>query len=119
MDKKSFGSKGETIAVEFLERQGYTIIKRNLRIGKSEIDILAMDEEVLAVVEVKARGDSYVDATMAVGRSKQSNLARAARELEEQYPDRDIRFDVVTVVKHGEEYKIELFKDAFRLYNLY
>lgn len=53
------GIKGEDLATAFLEESGYSILKRNHRIGHSDIDILAVDGAVLVFAEVrtKSRGD--------------------------------------------------------------
>jgi len=54
------GRKGEEIAADFLEDAGYNILKRNYRIGHSDIDVLAQNRETLVFVEVrtKSKGDN-------------------------------------------------------------
>ena len=37
------GKQGEEIAVKFLKNKGYKILETNWRLGKNEIDIIAMD----------------------------------------------------------------------------
>jgi len=50
------GKKGEDLAVEFLKKQGFRIIERNWRYSRmGEIDIIALDDDALVFVEVKAR----------------------------------------------------------------
>ncbi|MDQ3549072.1 MAG: YraN family protein, partial [Chloroflexota bacterium] len=49
------GNAGESFVVGRLQRAGYRIIDRNWRIRGGEIDIVALDGETLAFVEVKAR----------------------------------------------------------------
>lgn len=53
--KQISGIKGEDHAVQFLKNKGYKIIDRNFRIRGGEIDIIALDEDTLVFVEVKAR----------------------------------------------------------------
>ena len=53
--KIELGRKGEDIAAGFLEESGYQILKRNYRIGHSDIDILARNEEFLVFVEVRTK----------------------------------------------------------------
>lgn len=53
--KKQVGSKGEDLAVRYLEKLGYKILKRNYRIRGGEIDIIALDAETLLFIEVKTR----------------------------------------------------------------
>jgi len=55
--KIELGMKGESLAEEYLMRQGYEIISRNERVGHSDIDILAQKEEVLVFVEVRTKSD--------------------------------------------------------------
>ena len=47
------GRKGEDLAVECYHKQGFTILKRNYRFGRAEVDIIAQKENTLAVIEVK------------------------------------------------------------------
>jgi putative endonuclease len=49
----SLGSAGETVAADWLQQNGYTVLVRNFRWGKTEIDIVATRGEWLHIVEVK------------------------------------------------------------------
>jgi putative endonuclease len=51
--KQDVGKKGEDIAVSFLKDKGYKIIDRNFRIRGGEVDIVAIDQNVLVFIEVK------------------------------------------------------------------
>ena len=53
------GKKGEQLAVDFLQKKGYTILDRNWRFKKAEVDIIAQKEQILAIVEVKTRSSNY------------------------------------------------------------
>ena len=39
--RQQIGYYGETLAIKYLKRKGYKILKRNIRIGHKEIDIIA------------------------------------------------------------------------------
>jgi putative endonuclease len=54
-EKIELGIKGEDLAVSFLKETGYRILKRNYRIGHSDIDILAQDESSLVFIEVRTK----------------------------------------------------------------
>ena len=56
-EKIDLGIKGENLAEEYLINQGYTIVARNERIGHSDIDILAREENMLVFVEVRTKSD--------------------------------------------------------------
>lgn len=111
---KMFGRKGEDIALEYLIAQGFTILGRNLRPGKVEVDILAVKDDVIAVVEVKSRKSALVHPSRSVDGAKRARLARAARALSESYPHKSIRFDVISIIARNGKYEIEHQPDAFR-----
>ena len=50
-----FGRKGELIAADYLRDKGYTILNTNYSCRFGELDIVALDGEVLCFVEVKSR----------------------------------------------------------------
>jgi putative endonuclease len=51
--RKAVGRIGESIAAQFLERKGFTIIDRNYRKPWGEIDIIAQKGSIVRFVEVK------------------------------------------------------------------
>ena len=115
-DKSEFG---EELAARRLEQQGYRIVERNWRAGKTgEIDIIAYDGPVLAFIEVKARfNDSFGPPQSAITRHKQSQMARVAKRYlyeRELYGTVDCRFDVVAITFEQGQPVIELIRDAFR-----
>lgn len=54
-DRVELGRKGESLAADLLECKGMTILGRNIMVGHSDIDILAMDGEVYVFVEVRTK----------------------------------------------------------------
>jgi len=74
------GSLSENRAALWLERQGVRVLGRNLLCRAGEIDLVALDGEVLVFVEVRYRGSgSHGGAAASVNRGKQQRLLRAAR----------------------------------------
>ena len=55
MKKTELGARGEALAADYLEKNGYRILDRNYRCRMGEIDLVARKENTLAFVEVKLR----------------------------------------------------------------
>ncbi len=98
--RKQTGDRSETLAARYLETRGYRLLERNFRCRAGEADIIALDGEVLAVIEVKSLKSDFLRTPLEkVDHRKQKRLARVAecyikRNSETQ---RNIRFDVVSV----------------------
>lgn len=53
---RSRGDLGERLAYKFLQQKGFEIIDTNVHLGKhSELDIVAIQNDVLHIIEVKTR----------------------------------------------------------------
>ncbi len=116
VDRQQRGRAGEDAAVAVLQRAGYTVLERNVRCGRVELDIVARDATGLAFVEVKARwSDVYGRPEEAITPTKRHNLIRAAlwylreRDLDGQ----PWRIDVLALRLSGSRLlSYELFRDA-------
>lgn len=51
--KRQFGNVGEDLAIKFLLERGFVVIERNVLRSWGEIDIVAMKEGILRIIEVK------------------------------------------------------------------
>lgn len=109
------GKEGEDIAVNFLVEKSYVILERNWRSGKKEIDIIAVDNDTIVFIEVKTRkSDDFGSPEDAVDEKRVRHMVAAADTYVNMTNDnRDIRFDVVTIVGNSRPYKIEHIEDAF------
>jgi putative endonuclease len=110
------GRRGERAAEKYLRRNGYRIVKRNFRAAGAEIDLVAMDGDVLVFVEVKTRRSLDAGAPHeAVDERKQRQIRRAAELFATRYREDEIemRFDIVAVDASGERLEIELLRNAF------
>ncbi|MGI5913403.1 MAG: YraN family protein [Bacteroidales bacterium] len=109
------GKKGEELAAEFLKKEGYTILEKNWKAGKLEIDIIARKEDEIIFVEVKTRSDNYLATPeSAVNTKKQRSIISAAnRYLKKNGIDMESRFDIITLVKEKDNFIIDHIKNAF------
>ena len=116
---KKTGDKGEELAVELLESKNYTIVKKNYRYGKGEIDIIAKDpnEEGLVFIEVKSRKNlEYGSPEEAITRNKIKQLKRIAELYLYENEIKEIlcRFDVIAILMlPGQKPQIEHYVNAF------
>jgi putative endonuclease len=77
--KDELGKSGEQVAAEYLESRGFRILDRNWRSADGEIDIVAVERQVLVVCEVKSRSSvRYGSPLEAVSRAKRGRLRRLA-----------------------------------------
>lgn len=119
MSNIEVGKKGEEIAAKYLKRQGYEVLERNFYSKRwGEIDIVALDDDVLVFVEVKARvGSKYGEPVEAVTPFKLRALKRTGQYYKMEHPNLPdaLRIDVVAIVLDKDTHeplKIQLFKDA-------
>lgn len=98
---RPLGVRGEELAARYLKRLGYRILARGHRNTFGEIDLIALDGQVVVFVEVKTRHDTaHGLPSDAVDREKQRRLTRAALGYlkKQRWLDRSARFDVIAVV---------------------
>lgn len=105
MDRLSTGRLGEELAERWLQQHGFTILHRNWKGGRNEIDIIAFREKILHFVEVKTRrGQQFGYPEEQVDGWKLHCLQKAAGYYLQQHPQwRRIQFDVLAIqLENGE-----------------
>lgn len=109
------GKLGEELAVDFLTEKGYEILETNWVFQKAEIDIIALKNDVLAVVEVKTRSNVDFGLPQEFVKSKKINLlVKAINEyVISNDLDVDVRFDIIGICVNGKEFEIEHLEEAF------
>ena len=101
--RQQFGRAAEEAAAQYLLHRGWTLLGRNVRIGRGELDLIVRRADVLAFVEVKARRTAeYGTPEDAVDARKRRKVARLAELWLSVRPwalrgVNDVRFDVVAV----------------------
>lgn len=109
------GKKGEELAKEFLQKNGYTILESNFVFQKAEIDIIAQKDDALIVVEVKTRSSvDFGNPQDFVSPKKIKLLVKAIDEyVNLKNIDLSIRFDIISVIHDKSDFIIEHLEDAF------
>lgn len=107
------GSAAETKASNYLTTQGLSIVEQNFSAKTGEIDIIALDKDVLVFVEVKFRrsaqfGQPYETVTY----RKQQKIIRTAQgflQRHKKYANNACRFDIISILNS----EITWLKNAF------
>lgn len=102
MNKQESGQFGERRAEQALLDKGYTLVARNYRAQKCEIDLIMLDtaNNTIVFIEVKSRSTSaYGRGAEAVTYKKQQNIIKAATNylMINDLFSKNVRFDVIEV----------------------
>ena len=109
------GRLAEEAAERFLRRRAWEIVARNRRTPAGEVDIVARRRGVLAVVEVKARGDPHALAEPLTARQRR-RIVRAADGILARRPDlagHAVRFDLIAVDTRRRPFRVHHLPGAF------
>jgi len=120
-NKTSLGDQGELAAERFLKNQGLTLVEKNYRCRRGELDLIMQDKEYCVFVEVRLRKNvAFGSPAETITHAKQRKLIAAAQHyllangLSEKVR---CRFDVVSItgdLKYSErDAQIEWHKNAF------
>lgn len=99
-DNIEIGRKGELLAKQYLVSHNYNILSMNYRNKIGEIDIIAMNKEILVFIEVKTRRSlEYGYAYEAVNRRKQEKIISTSLVFLKQNGFKEIqwRYDIIEV----------------------
>ncbi|MCL4875677.1 MAG: YraN family protein [Anaerolineae bacterium] len=111
------GYRGEDYAADYLTGLGYEIVTRNWRCKTGEIDLVAVDQNELVIVEVRTRrGENAVSqAAESITPRKQEKLTALA-EIYTSENEREnisgVRIDVVVVGILKDKVTLEHFREA-------
>lgn len=113
--KGDLGRKGEEVVMNFLIGEGMRVVARNWRSGHRELDLVMDDGEFLRIVEVKSllypnSGNPFEN----VDKGKRRRIMAAAQHFVMKYNvEKEVLFDVASVLFNGDFYRIEYFREAF------
>jgi putative endonuclease len=109
------GKAGEVLAAELLEKKGYTIVRRNYKHYRYEIDLIASKNKTMVFVEVKTRsGQQFGYPEEFVSKDQITCIKRAAENfIFSSKWQHFVRFDVIAVQYAGNEPTLKHFEDVF------
>ena len=113
------GKWGEEVAARILTEKGYRIIARDWKDNHKDLDIVAVADDCLVIVEVKTRrNNDYMAPEQAVDYRKIKNITLAANKfIKMNCIDLPILFDIVAVTgTNDENCVIDHIEDAFMPY---
>lgn len=109
------GILGEQAAVNYLQKNGYTVLEKNWRYKKAEIDVIALYQNTLVCIEVKTRSSlSLGEPQNFVTPKKVKLLIQAINQyVIVKELSLEIRFDIISIVSTNKECKINHIENAF------
>jgi putative endonuclease len=113
--RRRLGQWGETQVIRYLEVQGCRVVAANWRCTAGEVDIIVLDGECLAFVEVRTRrGRAYGSPEESITAHKLERMAAVAEAYVYEHGwEGHWRLDVVTVqVRQGHEPDIEWYRNV-------
>lgn len=119
-DRSGLGRWGETVARKWLEAQGYHALDTHVTARESELDLVAVNGDRVAFVEVRVRrshrGPSALES---IDPRKQRHLAQGAQGWMQAFgeipPDWHFHFDLILIEPSpgGHGWELTHLEDAF------
>lgn len=95
------GTRAERQALEYLAKQGLTLISQNFSCRGGEIDLIMQHKHILVFVEVRFRQSAaFGGALSSITKGKQNKIAVAAQNFlmeNSQWANAPCRFDVIAI----------------------
>ena len=106
------GREAEDVAAEYLLGIGYTIVTRRFKARHGELDLIALDGEVLVIVEVKNRRAPGYIPEESINPAKIASLSAALNEYLQKMeePERLVRYDLIAIDRNGLRHHIDAFR---------
>jgi len=116
--QKRIGKIGEKLAAGYLTGKGYQLLEFNFNVVYGEIDLIALDGEIVVFVEVKTRtSDTFGSPEDSITSAKLEKIQNAALMWLQAHPDApdDWRLDVIAILIDRQNNLLDLqhFVDAY------
>lgn len=114
-EHNNLGKQGEELAEKYLLQKGHTILCRNFRYGRAEVDIVSREGSIVVFTEVKTRSNErFGFPEEFVGKEKMRLMKEAAEEyLYKHRLETEVRFDIISVAPVKGELTVHHIEDAF------
>lgn len=110
LHKKLLGKKGEDLAVKYMKKLGYKLVKRNYSTPFGEADAIMKKDGITVFLEVKTRSnDLFGEPKDSVGYKKQEKYKKIAEYYMLKHGETPINFAVAEVTEDG----VNVICDAF------
>ena len=107
MTSSEKGRRGERAAESYLLSRGCTLLERNYRNRRGEIDLVVQENGTVVFIEVKHWTTySEEDIGLAVDGRKKSRILQAAKSFLSEHPEYEeakLRFDLIFVPGNGKD----------------
>jgi putative endonuclease len=117
--RHDLGRRAELAVVRYVADRGMIVDGTNVRVGALELDIVARDGPVVAVIEVRTRStEAWTSALGSIDGMKRARIRRAGERLWRRSYRNDprverMRFDAAAVSFAGDDVSIEYVRAAF------
>jgi putative endonuclease len=114
-NSRTKGAESESLAVEFLEKNGYQILDRNWYNNHHELDIIAKKDGIIAIVEVRSLSSFYFqEPYQSVNKNKQRLIILATNAyIRAHNIQEEVRFDIISIIRSKTGVQIEHIESAF------
>ena len=114
-EHNDFGKMAEEKAKAYFLAQNYQILAQNYRYLKAEVDLIVRKNQLISIVEVRARHENFVLSPLeSISKNKIRLLIMAANHFVENFTESvEISFDVMSVILAQNDWQLEHIPNAF------
>lgn len=107
---RGIGSEYEDRAADYLTQNGFLVLSRRVKVRGGELDLVALDGDMVVFVEVKYRSVRLTDDTITSTKLDHLRAAAAQYCAQNELENRSCRFDLIAF----EGDKMRHWKDVFQ-----
>jgi putative endonuclease len=115
--RQLLGQRAEQLACDHLQRAGFDIVARNVRVGRLELDVIAKRGRLIVFCEVRSRSsDRLMTPAQSIDPRKVARVRQAAAQWlrsSAQGRSMQVRFDVASVMFDVPEGRLNYLEGAF------